>query len=184
MYYPSRIRQLVDGTDNNLQSIKELAEYYKELYTILNGQAMRQVESIKLVCKPFPLTDVLTKDEWSGEDIHLLGDKDMISYLFDILRKQSGNSTLKVDVSTRSDKYAVFRVLMPNLHLNEEECLQLFTPGKDRQTYLLCRQIARDNGEATNCRGCGIEAEPTNGGTIIIVTLTMARRQQNMDRTK
>ena len=98
MYYPSRIRQLVDGTDNNLQSIKELAEYYKELYTILNGQAMRQVESIKLVCKPFPLTDVLTKDEWSGEDIHLLGDKDMISYLFDILRKQSGNSTLKVDV--------------------------------------------------------------------------------------
>lgn len=184
MYYPSRIRQLVDGTDNNLQSIKELAEYYKELYTILNGQAMRQVESIKLVCKPFPLTDVLTKDEWSGEDIHLLGDKDMISYLFDILRKQSGYSTLKVDVSTRSDKYAVFRVLMPNLHLNEEECLQLFTPGKDRQTYLLCRQIARDNGEATNCRGCGIEAEPAEGGTTIIVTLTMARRQQNMDRTK
>ena len=43
----------------------------------------------------------------------------------------------------------------------------LFTPAKEHIPYLLCRQIIRDHGEATNRRGCGIRAE----GNVIIITL-------------
>ena len=175
MYYPSRIRQLVDGKDSNLQSMSELAEYYKELYTILSSQAMRQVESVKLICRQFPLSDVLPREECDADCI-LRGDKDMIQYLFDILRKQSGGK-LNVSVAERDRRYAVFSILLPNLRLSQEDCLQLFTPGKDHQPFLLCRQIARDNGESTNCRGCGIEAQPTADGTLIVVTLAAASRQ-------
>lgn len=59
-----------------------------------------------------------------------------------------------------------------------------FTPGKDHQPFLLCRQIARDNGESTNCRGCGIEAQPTSDGTLIVVTLAAAGRQPAEIRTE
>lgn len=177
MYYPSRIRQLVDGTDNNLSSIRELAEYYKELYTILSGQAMRQVDSVRLVCKPFPINEVLRENERGGVNFDLLGDKDLIGYLFEILRKQNGGKELKLSISDISGRYAVFCVLMPELSLNAEQCLQLFTPGRDRLPYLLCRQIARDNGEATNCRGCGITARTAENGTEIVITLTKAKKQ-------
>lgn len=175
MYYPSRIRQLIDGTDDNLQSIGELAEYYKELYSILSGQAMRQIDGIKFVCKAFQVSEVLSRDEWNGEDFRLLGDKDMIGYLFDILRKQSGGKTLKVAAESRDNRYVVFRVAMPNMHLDAEECLQLFTPSKEHLPYLLCRQIARDNGESTNYRACGIEANLVDGEVVISVTLAKAR---------
>lgn len=175
MYYPSRIRQLIDGTDANLQSMRELAEYYKELYTILSGQAMRQVDSVRLVCRPFAVSKVLKREEWDGDDFNLLGDEVLIGYLFEILRKQCGGHNLKVDIKYQENRYAVFSVLMPSLHLNDEQCLQLFTPGHDRLPYLLCRQIARDNGEATNCRGCGIMAQPSDDGTMIIITLAKTR---------
>lgn len=177
MYYPSRIRQLVDGNDRNLQSISELAEYYKELFTILNSQAMRQVEGVKLVCRPFRVSDVLSKEEWGGTDFQLLGDKDMIVYLFDILRKQSQRRQLDImGVYASGDHYVRFEVLMPNLRLDDEQCLQLFSPSKDRLPYLLCRQIVRDNGEATNCRGCGISARKSEQGTIVSITLTAGRK--------
>lgn len=179
MYYPSRIRQLIDGTDDNMQSIRELAEYYKELYTVLNGQVMRQVESVKLECKPFRLSSVLKADEWSGEDFTLLGDKDMVAYLFDILRKQSRQKTLPVEVTEEGLRYLVFKVRMTGMTLDERQCLELFTPGSDRLPYLLCRQIARDNGEATNCRSCGIEAQPSDGGAVITVTLTRSAMNDN-----
>ena len=175
MYYPSRIRQLVDGTDNNLQSIRELAEYYKELYTILSGQAMRQVDSIRLVCKPFPVEEVLREDELRGTSFELLGDKDLIGYLFDILRKQNDGQSLSISIRDVDGIYAVFSVFMSRLHLSDDQCLQLFTPGHDRLPYLLCRQIARDNGEATNCRGCGITAQRCDNGTMIIITLAKVK---------
>ena len=47
MYYPSRIRQLVDEPDGQLEAIDELAIYYKELYQILSQQAMSQIEAVE-----------------------------------------------------------------------------------------------------------------------------------------
>ena len=45
MYYPSRIRQIVDLGDTN--SLSEVVAYYRELYGILSMQAMKQTEHTK-----------------------------------------------------------------------------------------------------------------------------------------
>ena len=55
--------------------------------------------------------------------------------------------------------------------LTETEARDLFTPSKDHLPYLLCRQIIRDHGEATNKRGCGIYATLIEGTTNMIITL-------------
>lgn len=44
MYYPSRIRRLIDSQPDDVDSLKELVDYYKSLYSLLSAQAMEQVE--------------------------------------------------------------------------------------------------------------------------------------------
>lgn len=170
MYYPSRIRQLVDGNDENLQSISELATYYKELYTILSSQAMRQVDAIRFECKPVDLSSVVP-DAKVSRPISLLGDYDMLKYLFDILQKQNEGKPLDVVCEAKGDKYVDIRVLLDTMRLTQQECKELFVPASDRLPFLLCRQIVRDTGEATHSRGCGITAEPTPLGICLIITL-------------
>ena len=176
MYYPARIRQLVESDEQNIQGITEMASYYKELYSTLSMQATRQAEAVKTECKAVPAEAVL------GEAYHvapslsplvLLGDADMLSYLFEILLKQSGEKTLSAQLTRKGEQYVEVSVWMPRLALTEEECLNLFTPQSTQNIpYLLCRQIVRDTGESTNARGCGIAASPNSeGGTNIVVTL-------------
>ncbi|MBQ8127141.1 MAG: DUF5112 domain-containing protein [Prevotella sp.] len=156
MYYPSRIRQLLDQGDT--RSLAEVAAYYRELYGILSEQAQRQVEHVKLHLRPL--------------DHDILGDEVLIRQLFDILRRQSQRQ-MDVSYEPRDQKYVVCRVNMPRLRLSEAEAAALFTPSIKNIPYLLCRQIVRDHGEATNRRGCAIRAEasPDDGSTTIIITL-------------
>lgn len=163
MYYPSRIRQLINGTDDHLNYMAELATYYKELYTILSQQAMRQVDAIKQKVEVVELYGA-----------RVMGDRDMLTYLFDILKKQSGENQLSVQVTKKNAQYLVFDVAMPQVNLRESECLELFMPTMQHIPYLLCRQIVRDNGESTNYRGCGIIAQPASVGIHILVTLAKA----------
>ena len=66
----------------------------------------------------------------------------------------------------------------PKLKLTAEECHELFNPAMDNIPFLLCRQIVRDVGEATNARGCGIIAENNGeGGTEVVVTLVKAKKR-------
>ena len=144
MYYPSRIRQLLDQGD--MESVEEVVGYYRELYNMLSQQAMSQVERVKLHLRPF--------------NHGILGDETLIRYLFDILKKRTGQKKLDISYAPKGDKYI------------EVKC-QL--PGKDFQLSaidnLLCRQIVRDHGEATNRRGCSFRTEDQNGEdkTIIII---------------
>lgn len=156
MYYPSRIRQLVDAGDAS--SLAEVTTYYRALYGILSEQTMRQVEHAKLHLQPL--------------EHEILGDRVLISYLWEILRKQSGQKTLSVSYLPKDANYIVCEVEMPQLHLTDEQAQELFTSSTaDNIPYLLCRQIVRDHGEATNRRGCAIRAEVRGGKTIVIVTL-------------
>ena len=152
MYYPSRIRQLVDQDDR--ESLAEVTDYYRELYSILSQQAMGQVARVKLHMKPL--------------DNGILGDETLIRYLFEILRKQGG---AEYDIHQKDEKYVEISVPMPQLHLSDKEAQNLFNPSTDHIPYLLCRQIVRDHGEATNRRLCGIWAENNNGITTIKIIL-------------
>ena len=156
MYYPSRIRQLVDSPDVNIKAIDEVVTYYRDLYALLSQQAMHQVLQGRLHLTAVPLY---------GQDV--LGDRNLLRYLFELLTRQ------KQDISAepRDDKYVLFTVRMPQLHLSDGELRDLFTPSRTHISYLLCRQIVRDHSEATNRRGCGIWAENINGITHIKITL-------------
>jgi signal transduction histidine kinase len=158
MYYPSRIRQLIDSS--NTEALPEVVAYYRELYGLLSLQATRQTEPTRL-----HLTRL-------SHDI--LGDAVLVDYLFELLRKQSGQKKLDVSYTSRPDgKYVDCTVSMPALHLDEHQAATLFTASAvENIPYLLCRQIVRDHGEATNRRACAIRAEVSKSGiTTIVITL-------------
>ena len=160
MYYPSRICQLLDA--NEVVSLAEVTAYYRELYGLLSQQAMRQVERTRLHLKPL--------------EGGVLGDESLIRYLYEILRKQSGQKKLDLSYTPTADHYVEVRVPMPGLQLSNPS--NLFTPSKEHIPFLLCRQIVRDHGEATNYRGCGIRAEVVDGMTVIIITLPKVKGEK------
>lgn len=156
MYYPSRIRQLIDGTDTHLSAIDELVSYYKDLHTLLSAQAMRQMETVRQECKAVEL-----------HGARLTGDESLLRYLFDLIQKQSGEKTLDMELTEKDRRYVTFHIHMPHMSYRD-----LFVPSLENIPFLICRQIARDNGEATNLRGCGITAESADdGSTLLHVTL-------------
>jgi hypothetical protein len=105
-----------------------------------------------------------------------VGDGELLNYLFEILKKLSGDKKLAVDVSEKGNKYVIVNVKMPNLDLDETQCQNLFTPSTIDVQYLLCRQIVRDIGEMTNARGCGIQAICVEG-KVPVIQITLAKAQ-------
>ena len=134
MYYPSRIASLIDGTDNNLLAISELTSYYKELYSVLSEQANWQVETTSRL------------------------DKDMLRYLFELLRRLNGNEKQDISTGESTGKYVTISVPMPKAGITKGQPETLFTTQTTDMRYMVCRQIVREVGEATASRGCGIQA--------------------------
>lgn len=148
MYYPSRIKQLIDGTDRNLEGIAELSSFYKELYGVLSLQAMRQIGPIRL-------------------------DKDMTDYLFELLKKLNNDQEPQREIS-ENGALSVVKVMLNAFKVSPEECQQLFTPYTRDIRFLLVRQIVREMGEATNLRACGVDATLENSQ--LVVQLTVPKR--------
>lgn len=154
MYYPSRIRQLADQGDKS--SLAEVATYYRELYGLLCLQAQRQVEHTKL--------------HIARLDHDILGDPVLIGYLFDILRRESGQKQPDVQYRRIDEKYIEVSMPLSSTTLSPP----LFTPSVSHIPFLLCRQIVRDHGEATNRRACSIRAERKDQSTIVITIILPA----------
>ena len=174
MYYPSRIRQLVDGGDKDLKSMTELVDYYKELYGLLSAQAMRLLEENGQAYTIVPV-DVLLHDfmlpvqfniEWS-----VAGDADLLKYLFAIIKKELKPYNLKVEVQEKGRRYVLIKIRVDKVIFTADECSQLFSPTTVNLQYYLCSQIVRDVGGLTNARGCGIFAHNTSEETVFEITL-------------
>lgn len=181
MYYPSRIRQLADGTDANLHAMSELATYYRDIYSILSRQATRQTDRARLRVRAVPAGEFA---DVAAEELRVAADRDMLKYLFDILRRQAGGKRLDVRVGRKNERYLVFSVAMPGLLLSEEQAQTLFTPAVGNIPYLLCRQIVREHSEATNRRGCGIQAVLRDGVTVIEITLPVHINNKGVESGK
>lgn len=176
MYYPSRIRQLVDEADKNIQAISEVALYYKELYAILCEQIQRQADAVSYECRPVSLKEMF------GVDEYVLGDKALIMYLFDILKKQCGCVRSDVSVSLQGDRYVVFDVVCRHVCAGRVRNHSLFAPSASNIPFLICRQIVRENSELANLHGCGITAWPSDdGGTHIRIILARYVSHTNSD---
>jgi hypothetical protein len=143
MYYPSRIRQLVDQGD--LASLPEVVAYYRELYGLLSQQAMEQVEHSQL-----HLTHL---------EHDILGDETLVRYLYELLQRISGQRPLA----------AVFQRIDENYV--EVSVTSSLTADEHLIDRLLCRQIARDHGEAAHRRRCSVREEHDNGQIRMVIIL-------------
>ena len=108
MYYPSRIRQLIEQDD--IESAAEVVEYYRELYNLLSLQAQSQVERVKLHLRPVTLYDHT-----------VLGDDNLLRYLFQLIKP--------AEVSARrvNDQYVEYDIRLdkPITQLNAYICRQI-----------------------------------------------------------
>lgn len=152
MYYPSRIRQLIEDNPSDVKSLQELVDYYKSLYTMLSAQAMGQVEE------------------------YVKYDQQLHDYLFNLLwGKRKG----KQMVERAADKrYAVYKLYLTDVRYDTKVHRLLFTPLTSDMKYLLCRQIVREIGEVTNLRGCGILAQADADGCLVIEVTLPAKMMQ------
>ena len=143
MYYPSRIRQLIDSNPSDVASLREIVEYYKQLYTMLSAQAMEQVEG------------------------NVRYDAFLIDYLRRMLTENISRDSLDISVEDKHP-YSLVRIEYKLVAYIVERHGLLFTPLTSDMKYLLCRQIVREVGEVTNLRGCGILSKPSEDGHLLI----------------
>ena len=153
MYYPSRIRQLIEASPDDVASLKELVDYYKSIYLMLSAQAMEQVET-NLKC------DAALKD-----------------YLFRLIQETVKDlakahgiaiTQVKPDIKSVHTAYATCQFIFSGLRYDDSLHHLLFTPLTVDMRFLVCRQIVREMGETTNLRGCGIQAKPSDEGFLLI----------------
>lgn len=144
MYYPSRIKQIVETQPVNIEALREITSYYKDLYTILSAQAQAQIAtSLKVNSK---LTD----------------------YLRELLMKLADGNMPTVIQQAADKTYDCYILKYDNLHLDESQAIDLFTPLTSNLSCLLIRQIVREIGETTGKRGCGIQAKVGEDGNTYI----------------
>ncbi len=143
MYYPSRIRQLIEEHPSDVKSLQELVDYYKSLYAMLSAQAMEQVEG------------------------NVKYDKYLYLYLTELMKGNSRNSDQGGQVLPGTP-YGILYVVQKDVAYDAQLHSQLFTPLTSDLRYLLCRQIVREIGEVTNLRGCGIQAKASEEGFLRI----------------
>ena len=175
MYYPSRIRQLIENGGEDLHDMNELVDYYKELYMLLSAQAMRLVDDLRYQCRPVPLEKLLNAlphiNKAEGEGWHILGDEDLLIYLFEILARLFEGRPVVLTAKDKGARYVVIDLELPNMVYTDDQCRDLFTPTTPNLQFYLCRQIVRDTGEFANARGCGVFASNIENKTHIEITL-------------
>ena len=162
MYYPSRIRQLVASTDDLLQ-IRDLVAYYRDIYTILSQQAMRQFDHLHTPIAAVGL------DRWFSSPSPLpkvLANVQLLSFLVQLLRKQNNGDMPSLGSTIVEGEYVSITLTMSSLPKIDPSGGDLFSPSTvDNIPFLVIRQIVRDISELTKRRGCGVKSE---GKDIII----------------
>ena len=169
MYYPARIRQLVDNVDMDMQSVKELVYYYKELYTILYGQVKSQADEAKFNCAPVSLKDYVCVDDF------VLFDEVLLSYLFDVLKESCGYISSETIVANADGKYLTLRLSCNKINHTDTGNFDYFAPLVQNIPFLICRQIIREMAEITNMHGCGLRVVSEGcGATFVYMTFARA----------
>ena len=157
MYYPSRISQLIEK--GNIDDAAEVVGYYRDLYILLSQQAMSQVERAKIHLSPL--------------EHDILGDRVLIDYLYELLRRMTGQQQLDMTVSRLDNNYIQLTIVSQTPNLNDVV---------SKSDILLCRQIVRDHGEATHRRGCSIRIETIKDISNIIIILPAYGKVQSYHR--
>lgn len=174
MYYPARIKHLLNVEEDNINAVSEVVSYYKELYSILYEQVRLQSDAIMFECKSISLKDMLGVNEC------VLGDKTLIAYLFDILKHQCGCHYSSVKKCPTDGKYVIIEFVNNEMSLKDKQCQDFFSPSIRNIPFMICRQVLREIAEQTNLHGCGITVTPLKNGGISI-NLTFAKAVKRIE---
>jgi hypothetical protein len=189
MYYPSRIRIMAEN-GAEASEIKEIIQYYKEVFGILCQCASRQLEQVLFKRTTVSVADVfasarksfarmqkkaecsLTLSMAEPTDASIITDKHLIAYLVENLLQEAFAFVRDGEVELTAQKtgtgFVRFGFTDKRRRFDEKYLNEMFYPSMNGEKinleYLLCKQIIRDHDEYTGIRGCRIDAEPCAGG--------------------
>lgn len=208
VYYPNKIKQIITNLSvqhlsreeelEAMNTILELIEYYKGIFSILSSCASRQLEEITFRRTFIPIKNLFDtaekyfrkkskqnkKIKFIIESIEekIIGDINQLNFLFENLIDEAltcdKSGTLHLKAFKEHD---IIRILFIDTRRerNQEELNNLFSPNLSHMTigengqlhgteYLLCKQIIRDHDEFAGRRGCRINAEKVIDGGYVI----------------
>lgn len=198
MYYPSRIKQIVkslsaeDGAGEvrgKVRSLRELAEYYKEIYTLLCARADRQVDTVPFKGERLSVRKVagwwladarrrvgarrlqveLAFDDRLPRDMAVFADVTLLDFMLELLTKEwlsrlEGGEACRMELRTEEDGKDIRFTLALSVPLyTPEEAGDIFSPDMTHYTYLLCKEIISELNKMNNYGGCRIELEAHPG---------------------
>ena len=203
MYYPSRIKVLLEQTDNSdssIADIRELLQYYNEVFTLLSNQASSQLNKFLFKRKRIEASSL---GQWATKSMkrmnrkldvpanldidvsdHVIftGDEDMLHYLIDNLLlavTNAGATDLRLTFGHNEDAHPIITFkasAMPPLDTDQlfyADNLQ-YDEREDRLSgteWMVCRQIVREHDEYTGQRGCRINASQEGGELTVLIEL-------------
>jgi signal transduction histidine kinase len=157
MYYPNRIRQLLDTSkqqqtmtdEENIAQLSELINYYKEVFTVLSSCAARQLDNVMFKRKTIPVSQLAQYAEKSMKrlarkldvdidftvekdtQLKVIGDQQMLEYLIDNLFAAALYNKQDRPISLTFDRYGEFvrmTVKDEGVKKSEDEWTHLFYP--------------------------------------------------------
>ena len=195
MYYPSRMKQIIRKLEEqeehhdmktSIHSLRELAEYYKEIYTLLCAQADRQIDTGYFKCEK--LSPHVIGKEWmktievwrkkKAYDLRLSFvdelqqnsfmnvDATLVRFMLETLTKEWATRLAErekggcLPLCTSEDDGFVRFTLQSSVRIYDpEEAVRLFQPDVKHYPYLLCKEIVREHDKLNNFCGCRINIE-------------------------
>ena len=163
MYYPTRIRQLLDAGDSQSQEVDDTVAYYAKLYTLLSRQMVGgEAQQSHFSVKKIDLSTV-------NSQLEIFANEELLTYLQLLLKRHNSGTAPEVRV-----RYVTLAFTMNQSDITPESLLTLFTPNTPHTDYLVMRQIVREIADATLAYGAGIHATLTDHLPTILVTLPRA----------
>lgn len=193
IYYPSRIKQIIKNISENgnphaikeqIHSLSELTEYYKEIYTLLCAQADRQVDTGLFKGKCCSIANIAERWEKYAHgiirkkecDIRLthsipanipsvLSDEVLTDFMLETISHEWIDKITKLKIpatlslSAKEDgRFIRFIISTSAPVFTEEDAQELFFPSLEHYHYLLCKEIIREYDKLNDFCGCRINA--------------------------
>lgn len=187
MYYPGRIKMLSDGSDTDRKMMGELVMYYRDIYSILSLQAVRQADTVRFHARAVPVPDVTSGWNVSSDSevMTFLGDRNLLEYLFEILRRQYtaavGDTVPEMTVAVGDGDYLYIEAAS-GLSVTVTGSDTVFIPSVRNIPYLLCRQIVREHSDLTGRHRCGMRISEESGKMLICITLPRYTNNYNSNK--
>ncbi len=201
IYYPSRIRHLIEelrnsGLEDKEQSatIKELIDYYNQVLGMLVDCATRQLDDLSFRLSAIDLNLLFAELQFYvkrraarlKKDIFLRYDKTtaiiyadavLVEFLFesilDGLMAVGGDGTIVISAVERGSVVEI-EIMDVREDASTYDTTSLFTPGEGDAValeFLIAKEIVRMHEDYMNIRGCRLEMRKCDEGTKIFLTL-------------